>query len=102
MKCIMSPYYAQMVTTHTEKLVLEVVTPEGLITDVEAVIYADLAMRKDYEVRRRKALTIVEEGKDRYIFEEDNPNLMYSYCLEWKFVTQNSKVRECERDDIVS
>lgn len=91
MKCIMSPYYAQMVTTHTEKLVLEVVAPEGLITDVETVVYADLAMRKDYEVRRTKISTVGEEGKDRYIFEVDNPNLMYSYCIEWKFTTQDGK-----------
>lgn len=94
MKCIMSPYYAQMVTTHTEKLVLEVVAPEGLITDVETVVYADLAMRKDYEVSREKVTVVVDGEKERYVFEVSDPNLMYSYCLEWKFVTQDSKVRE--------
>ena len=87
----MSPYYAQMVTTHTEKLVLEVVAPEGLITDVETVVYADLAMRKDYEVSREKVTVVVDGEKERYVFEVSDPNLMYSYCLEWKFVTQDGK-----------
>lgn len=91
MKCIMSPYYAQMITAHTEKLVLKVVAPEKLITGVETVVYADLAMGKDYEVERRSVSAAIENGKEHYIFEVDNPNLMYSYCLEWKFAAQDEK-----------
>lgn len=94
MKCIMSPYYAQMVSAHTEELVLEVVAPKDLITGVETVVYADLAMGKDYEVSREKVAAVVDGEKERYVFEVSSPNLMYSYCLEWKFVTQDSKVRE--------
>lgn len=94
MKCIMSPYYAQMVTAHTAKLVLNVVAPKGLIVDVERVVYADLAMRKEYEVSRTKVETTTEEEKERYTFEVDNPNLMYSYCLEWKFAAQDGKTND--------
>ncbi|HQQ88602.1 MAG TPA: hypothetical protein PLU82_00010 [Oscillospiraceae bacterium] len=83
---IMNPYYAQIVSIHTDKLVIRVKAKRGLLKDVYKVIYADKLMTPKYEVER-KPITAKEDGEFVvYVVEQKQPNLNYSYCLEWNFV----------------
>ena len=82
---IMSPYYAQLVTIHTDHLSVEVQAPKGLIECVSSVVYADTNMSVELEVERHTIEPSNENDDEVYIFDIDHPNLMYSYCIEWRF-----------------
>ena len=84
-RCIMSPYYAQIVTFKTEKLKLIISAPKGMLTNVEKVVYADTKMSKDLEVSRALLPSESDEKGERFVFNVDAPNLMYSYSIEWIF-----------------
>ena len=84
-RCIMSPYYAHIVSVMTDKLELEVCAPKRLLSNVCAVTYADVNMSKKLEVSREKVVAVENEKYERFSFVIDNPNLMYSYCIEWEF-----------------
>lgn len=87
-RCIMSPYYAHLVAVKTGRLEIEVCAPENLLTNVFAVIYADTNMSKDLEVSREPISAVTNGNVETFSFNIDNPNLMYSYCIEWEFNEQ--------------
>lgn len=82
---IMIPYYSQPVTFKTDHLTVTVSAPKNLLANVEKVIYADTQMSKDLEVSRELISPEDDEIGEKFTFEINNPNLMYSYSIEWKF-----------------
>ena len=83
---IMNPYYAQMVTIRTKKLVLSVKAKEGLLKNVKKVVYADTNMTPEYEVQSEEIpVTVSQDGYQVFKVSISKPNLNYSYCLEWNF-----------------
>ncbi len=84
-KRIMSPYYAQLITKKTDCLTLCVKAPKGLLKDVYFVLYADLNMSKEYQIEEKNITPDIESDYEVFTARVDNPNLLYSYCIEWKF-----------------
>ena len=82
---IMNPYYAHLISKKIDSLCLSVEAPPSIIDHVEQVVYADLNMSKNLEVSREEVLTSNEGNTNIYTFKIEKPNLMYTYCLEWKF-----------------
>ena len=82
---IMIPYYSQAVAFKIDHLSVSVSAPKGLLVDVEKVIYADKQMSKDLEISRELLSPQDDEIGEKFTFDIDNPNLMYSYTIEWKF-----------------
>lgn len=85
---IMSPYYAQVVTFNTDELVITISAPKDLLENVEIVTYADTKMSKNLEVSRETIKPIQFKSGERFTFKLQNPCLMYSYSIEWKFNPQ--------------
>lgn len=84
---IMSPYYAHIVEIETEISVIKVTAPIDLLKDV----YADKKMSKEWQVSKER---IIPEEKiidgcrcEVYSITQEKPNLNYSYCIEWNFIT---------------
>lgn len=82
---IMIPYYSQSITFRIEHLTITVSAPKGLLTNVEKVIYADSQMSKDLEISRDPLSPEDDEFGEKFTIAIDDPNLMYSYSIEWKF-----------------
>ena len=76
------------IAVKTGRLEIEVCAPENLLTNVFAVIYADTNMSKDLEVSREPISAVTNGNVETFSFNIDNPNLMYSYCIEWEFNEQ--------------
>lgn len=82
-KHVMEPYLAHMVKHDTEKLTLRIVSPEGMLADVRAVIYADLDMKimvKEETIEKKE-----DEHSEIYEKTIEKANVNYTYALEWKF-----------------
>lgn len=82
-KHVMEPYLAHMVKHDTEKLTLRIVSPEGMLADVRAVIYADL----DMKIMVKEETMEKKEDEHSEIYEKtiEKANVNYTYALEWKF-----------------
>lgn len=85
---LMHPYFAQMIKYPTERLVLRVIIPENncLIENVRYVRYADLNMEYEYTDQGYKIEEKRQDGKIIYTLEVENPNLFYTYSIEWDFI----------------
>ena len=81
----MIPYYSQTVAFKIDHLSVTVSAPKGLLENVEKVIYADKLMSKDLEVSRELLSPEITEFGEKFTFDVNSPNLMYSYSIEWKF-----------------
>lgn len=84
----MHPYFAQMIKYPTKRLVLSVVIPENnrLIENVRYVRYADLNMEYEYTDQGYKVHEDKRDGKIIYTLKIENPNLFYTYSIEWDFI----------------
>lgn len=85
---LMHPYFAQMIKYPTKRLVLSVVIPENnrLIENVRYVRYADLNMEYEYTDQGYKVHEDKRDGKIIYTLKIENPNLFYTYSIEWDFI----------------
>ncbi len=88
---LMHTYFAQMIKNPTKKLVLKVIVPqregEGpLLENVRYVRYADLNMEYEFPDDTNKVELENREGKKIYKLEIENPNLFYTYSIEWDFI----------------
>lgn len=88
---LMHTYFAQMIKNPTKKLVLKVIIPEGyekgpLLENVRYVRYADLKMECEYLDNTNEVKKESVDGKTIYKLEIENPNLFYTYSLEWDFI----------------
>lgn len=87
---LMHPYFAQMIKHPTKELILNVIIPKSsrLIENVRYVRYADLKMECEYE--DADAEHKIEEKEDGeniiYTLKISNPNLFYTYSIEWDFI----------------
>ncbi len=80
----MSPVYSFMVKYQIDELVLHVVAPPGLITNVKKAAYAD----RGREINVIKPATITKENIGnlvRYTYSIKNPTILYNYFIEWEF-----------------
>lgn len=82
-KHVMEPYLAHMVKNDTNKLVLRVITPKDMITDVIATVYADLDMK--IRISESKITEDVQDENEIYEKMIENANVNYTYAIEWKF-----------------
>jgi len=84
-KKVMEPYLSHIVNNKTEKLTIRLVCSPGIVKNVQIVIYADTFKECVFEAKG-----IENKGDDVhevYEFYIENPNLFYSYSLEWEFVS---------------
>lgn len=86
---MMHPYLAQMVKHPTEHLKLKIIVPKDytLIKNVHYVRYADMKMECEYEDtdKLHKITDKVYGDTVVYALEIQNPNLFYTYSIEWEF-----------------
>lgn len=88
---LMHTYFAQMIKNPTKKLVLKVIIPkrdgEGpLLEGVRYVRYADLKMECEFPDDMNEIQVEECEENKIYKLEIENPNLFYTYSLEWDFI----------------
>lgn len=83
-KHVMEPYLAHMVKNETKKLILRLVSPEGILENVKKVIYADLDM--GIKIREDVAELKKDDKNQIYEYVVENANINYTYALEWKFI----------------
>lgn len=88
---LMHEYFAQMIKYPTKQLILRVIIPAAkpLLENIRYVRYADLSMECEY-TDEHEFDTSQENGKTIYTLEIDNPNLFYTYSLEWDFINVKS------------
>lgn len=89
---LMHPYFAHMVRYPTKKLVLTVIIPEKFppLENVRYVRYADLQMECEFLDDLNNFKEEKEDNKIIYRLEINNPNLFYTYSLEWDFMNIKS------------
>lgn len=89
---LMHEYFAHMVKYPTECLKLNVIIPKEapLIENVRYVRYADLKMECEYTDYVHKIEQVETDGKIVYILKIENPNLFYTYSIEWDFINVKS------------
>lgn len=81
---IMYPYLAHIVNQRVDYLEIKILTKPNIIKNVKKIVYADTKM----EVKFSEIPNIEFEKEDEfesYKFSIEDPNLFYSYCLEWEF-----------------
>lgn len=85
---LMHEYIAHMVKYPTEHLVLNIIIPKSdpLLENLRYVRYADLAMECEYADCDHEIKQSEQDGKIIYTLEVDNPNLFYTYSVEWDFI----------------
>ena len=88
----MHAYFAQMIKYPTRKLVLTVIIPEKapLLENVRYVRYADLKMECEFLDDFNKVQEEKIDNNIVYRLEIDNPNLFYTYSIEWDFINVKS------------
>lgn len=80
----MSPHYSFMVKYQIDELVLHVVAPINLITNVNKAVYADVA--KEIVVEKPKKIQGEIIGNFiRYTYRIPTPTFLYNYFIEWEF-----------------
>lgn len=89
---LMHTYFAQMIKYPTEKLILKIIIPKGapLIDNVHYVRYADMKMEYEFPDQFNQISEETMDDKVIYQLEIDNPNLFYTYSLEWDFMNIKS------------
>lgn len=93
----MHPYLAHYVKYPTDKLILRITVPENskFIENVKYKRYADKEMEILYdecgEQKNEVKTPDDTENPNTYILEIENPNLFYTYSLEWEFVKEGKK-----------
>lgn len=82
-KQVMEPYLAHMVKYKTEKLILQVRAPKGMIDNVVEAVYADL----DMKVKILESEIKQKNDEENVLYESiiENANVNYTYAIEWKF-----------------
>lgn len=85
---LMHAYFAQMIKYPTQKLILTVTIPEvdPLLENVRYVRYADLQMECEFSDDSNKVQEEKIDNNIVYRLEIENPNLFYTYSLEWDFM----------------
>lgn len=88
---LMHEYFAQMIKYPTKQLILRVIIPEAnpLLENIRYVRYADLSMECEH-TDKCKINTTTKNGKTIYTLKINNPNLFYTYSLEWDFMNVKS------------
>lgn len=81
----MQPYLGHCVKNPTEKIILRLCVPKGMVNSVKKCIYADTSAHIN--------LSLPQIINPRYIadiamyeWEVDNPSLLYFYRMNWEFV----------------
>ena len=89
---LMHAYFAQMIKYPTQKLILTVTIPEvdPLLENVRYVRYADLQMECEFSDDSNKVQEEKIDNNIVYRLEIENPNLFYTYSLEWDFMNVKS------------
>lgn len=81
----MKPFFSHMVKSPTDSLEIRVTAPKGLLRDVVYVVCADALGEIQISVPKSiRAKCIGDLETFSYVI--DNPNLLYCYRLEWKFL----------------
>ena len=89
----MHAYFAQMIKYPTQKLILRVIIPKKapLLDNIRYVRYADMKMEYDFGDQNNDIKEETTDNKVIYELEIDNPNLFYTYSIEWDFININVK-----------
>lgn len=89
---LMHEYFAQMIKHPTEHLILKIIIPKTspLLENVRYVRYADMNMECEYTDCGHKIEEERNEEKIIYKLEIFNPNLFYTYSIEWDFIKVKS------------
>lgn len=89
---LMHSYFAQMIKYPTKKLVLKIIIPKQapLLDNVHYVRYADMKMEYEFAEDNKEVKEEQIGDKIIYTLEVYNPNLFYTYSLEWDFINVKS------------
>lgn len=80
----MQPFFAHTVKNPTEKLVLTIKFPTNKIECVEMQEYRDSGR----EIKVEKSIQLTKQSMnnlDIYTYTINNPKLLHTYCIQWKF-----------------
>ena len=80
----MQPFLSHTVKNPTDKLVLTIKFPENEISDVEMQEYRDSG-REIKVGNPEKLKKDTKNGVDSYSHTVNNPKLLHTYCIQWKF-----------------
>lgn len=85
---LMHEYLSQMIKHPTNHLKLQIIIPKDnmIVENIKYVRYADLKMEIEYPDDRYEIKETCIDDKRIYCLEIDNPNLFYTYSLEWDFI----------------
>lgn len=88
----MHEYLAQIVKYPIENLILRVIIPEknALLDNVRYVRYADMKMEYEFLDQENKVTETKKDNKIIYELQIENPNLFYTYSMEWDFIKVKS------------
>lgn len=89
---LMHEYLAQIVKYPIENLILRVIIPEknALLDNVRYVRYADMKMEYEFLDQENKVTETKKDNKIIYELQIENPNLFYTYSMEWDFIKVKS------------
>ena len=80
----MQPFFSHTVKNPTEKLVLTIKFPVNKIDCVEMQEYRDSGR----EIKVENSIQLTKQSMDNfdiYTYTIDNPKLLHTYCIQWKF-----------------
>lgn len=80
----MQPFFSHTVKNPTEKLVLTIKFPVNKIDCVEMQEYRDSGR----EIKVENSIQLTKQSMDNfdiYMYTIDNPKLLHTYCIQWKF-----------------
>lgn len=85
-KEVMEPHFSHTVKNKTDKLILRVIAPQGLLVSVFATIYADLEMETQISQKKlKKRKDNPDPLCEVYEYSINNANINYTYAIEWEF-----------------
>lgn len=89
---LMHEYLAQMIKYPIENLILRVIIPQKapLLDNVRYVRYADMKMEYEFGDKENQVKKSEKDEKIVYELKVENPNLFYTYSLEWDFIKVKS------------
>lgn len=80
----MQPFLSHTIKNKTDKLILTVCFIKGKVKNVKYQIYRD--SDRELPCGKPNALSGIDEGEYiKYMQIVDNPQLLFSYCIEWEF-----------------
>lgn len=80
----MQPFFSHTVKNPTEKLALTIKFPVNKIDCVEMQEYRDSGR----EIKVENSIQLTKQSMDNfdiYMYTIDNPKLLHTYCIQWKF-----------------